>query len=328
MSNVVALGQREERALLEVTAAMLTLKKSSRRRLIRCSLAFFSLLAFLAYHATFFMMVSSVQNSSEGVQHNLFDPPPSSSSNLQEPTNIVHNLTIEQRFAYAPSSVPLSEFDRKRMNRLPPTYPLRVPAPIFVASLPKSGTSSVWKYFLCGGHMAAHHYSRVDATLSIPIGECIENNVDVGRPPFQNCGPYYVWSDNGYVTFPERKGNSTSCFYPSIHALDSFYAAYPEMTILVFRRNVTSWVKSVQKFQKIAERWTMCNRKGMIKKNNEAALSRFYLDHISRLKNFADQRPSITFIEMPLEGPTVGKELQRLIGIPASCWKNVAPGKK
>lgn len=227
--------------------------------------------------------------------------------------------TLEERFALAPSDAPLSEFDRKRMQKLPPTVSLKTSkTPIFVASLPRSGTSSVWKYFLCGGHMAAHTYSRVNQTLAYRIGDCIEQNIRLGRKPFQGCGPYYVWSDNGYVFPVKKKRNIAKCFYPSLESLDALYQSYPEMTILLTVRNLTSWTKSVQNFQRLAYKWLDCKEPYMPKRIED--LGSFYQTHAARVRNFAKARPSINYIEVQLEGDQAGVSLEQAFGIPASCW--------
>jgi len=61
---------------------------------------------------------------------------------------------------------------------------LKVPVPIFVPSLPKSGTSTVHKYFRCGGQKSAHLFANRKK-----IGSCVEQELKQGIPPFTTC----VW---------------------------------------------------------------------------------------------------------------------------------------
>jgi hypothetical protein len=89
----------------------------------------------------------------------------------------------------------------------PRTSNLKVPYPIWVLSLPKSGTTSMWQYFLCGHQKASHQYIHRQPPLltqqgSPPVltGMCMEANVRQGRPPFHNCGDYDVYSDTGVRT--------------------------------------------------------------------------------------------------------------------------------
>lgn len=70
--------------------------------------------------------------------------------------------------------------------------------PVFVTSLPKSGTTSIWKYFQCGHQLASHNWiQKVDATVSTMAGMCIQENIRQDRPPFQDCGAYDVYTDTG-----------------------------------------------------------------------------------------------------------------------------------
>jgi hypothetical protein len=75
----------------------------------------------------------------------------------------------------------------------------QVSYPIFVPSLPKSGTTSIWKYFKCGYQAACHNWIQGTAPgeKSSLLGKCIENNILQNVPPFENCGPYDVYTDSG-----------------------------------------------------------------------------------------------------------------------------------
>jgi hypothetical protein len=70
--------------------------------------------------------------------------------------------------------------------------------PVFVTSLPKSGTTSIWKFFKCGQQLASHNWiQKVNTTVSTPSGKCIHENILQGKPPFQDCGAYDVYTDTG-----------------------------------------------------------------------------------------------------------------------------------
>jgi hypothetical protein len=234
------------------------------------------------------------------------------------------NQTLEERFApYAPSNAPLSDFVRRQMNRKRSiTWPLKVNTPIFIASLPKSGTSSAWRYFTCSGHLAAHTFSKTNQTSVHRIGECLERNIQQNRKPFHDCGHYYIWSDCGYVP-PLASKEPARCFYPSIHALDALYEAYPKMTILLMQRNVTEWAKSVRSYASMGQRWQKC---GLMAKYND--LESLYAQHMTGLRRFAQEHPSITYVEISLEGNGTAQSMQDAFGGPASCWRNCAPGMR
>jgi hypothetical protein len=74
----------------------------------------------------------------------------------------------------------------------------KVSYPIFVTSLPKSGTTSIWKYFKCGHQLSCHNWiQKIDDNKSSIAGICIEDNIVHQRPPFENCGRYDVYTDTG-----------------------------------------------------------------------------------------------------------------------------------
>ena len=78
------------------------------------------------------------------------------------------------------------------------TESVKVPFPIFQTSLSKSGTTSLFKYFRCGGIKSSHQYiTKKAGERSTLTGECIEQNVLNGSPPFQGCGEYDVFTDTG-----------------------------------------------------------------------------------------------------------------------------------
>ena len=76
--------------------------------------------------------------------------------------------------------------------------PLKVPYPIFVPSLPKSGTTTTHKYFSCGGQNSVHLAARTEDSI-FKVGRCAQRNVEEGRPPFAGCGNYDVWTDTGML---------------------------------------------------------------------------------------------------------------------------------
>jgi hypothetical protein len=233
---------------------------------------------------------------------------------------------------------------RQRQERGPvhqqSTATIKVPHPIFVANLPKSGTSSIHKYFNCGGVPSSHTYapallnvtagnnnSTTTTTFSQRIGVCMENNIRMGQPPFRHCSGIdtLVWADCGYV-------RGRHCFYPSVHALDEIYRSYPNSTVLLVTRDVDSWYGSLARHAggSLVRRWMTCDITGggveraagnaSSPSSAEAQLKQFYVAHRDRIRRFARRHPSITYVELSLQEDT-GRQLEAAIGIPASCWK-------
>jgi hypothetical protein len=89
---------------------------------------------------------------------------------------------------------------------------LEIAYPIFVTGLPKTGTTSVFKFFRCGGVRSSHTWvTKPGAEKPTLVGACIQANILQGHPPFEGCGTYDLFSDTG-VSFFSRVAISNSIF--------------------------------------------------------------------------------------------------------------------
>jgi hypothetical protein len=233
--------------------------------------------------------------------------------------------------------------------------PLNISTPVFVPSLPKSGTTSIWQYFNCGGHKASHQVSllsslllnralkcrfnsgviwllqwiRLNETYSIQTGECVQKNIAVDRPPFEGCGDYDVYTDTGYAT--ARIPPSVTCFYPSVDALDQIYRHYPNITFIMVVRNTAQWYKSLESWGEgsLLNRWKLCNTTNLPGVDaTEQDFMQFYDWHTDRIRKFVSDKPSIRYIEVQLESKDTGAILEREVGIPSRCWAKCTPYSK
>jgi hypothetical protein len=215
---------------------------------------------------------------------------------------------------------------------------VKINFPVFVASLPKSGTTSMWQYFSCGGHHGSHQHVKVNDTHTELAGQCIQRNMDNGRPPFQGCGSYEVFTDTGYaLADPERKHPTyplkpaVDCYYPSIDSLDAFAEYYPSGTLLLVVRDTDSWYKSMAEWGEgsLLKRWELCEQTGFPDVNSDPDdFHSFYDWHTEHVRKFARQHPSLRYIEVSLESEETGRILEREIGIPATCWGKCTPYSK
>ena len=221
--------------------------------------------------------------------------------------------------------------------------PLKVGLPIFVASLPKSGTTSIWQYFQCGGWAAAHQWTKIrNESSSDPhhqlIGKCIYDNLHKHRrPPFEECGGQAVYTDTGFARFHVDEG--PSCYYPSISALDDIYHHYPNATIVLTIRDSSSWANSMMQWGNgtLLQRWKTCGLEhiswpnedaaGDVAAATKAAMMQFYDWHTQHIRNFVRTR-DMTYIEAVLESNFTGQYLQDRIGLPSSCWGKCTPLSK
>lgn len=205
--------------------------------------------------------------------------------------------------------------------------------PIFVASLPKSGTTSTQRFFQCGlGYdAAAHHWTEDKETgKNVKIGKCMESNMQNNRSVFEDCGDFQVWSDLGYMDERSRhnklKEGEAKCFFPSIHGgLEAFHQSHPNGTILNVLRDPDQWYESAMAWRKLPERLARrCS--GFPPPNSSSrAWRQFYRWHTFQVRRFAQTHPSLTYLELSLEANDTGAILEEHTGIPSFCWGDCNP---
>jgi hypothetical protein len=238
---------------------------------------------------------------------------------------------------------------------------LKVRTPVFVLSLPKSGTTSVYKYFLCGitsqtgatlqdRQSILHHVIPTNATTgrSIPLAECMQRNQWGSKKLLQGCGDYKVLTDMGGIwndneaTKQQRlskKLKKRHCYFPSVHALTRIATEYPHATILHVLRNSTAWANSASQWSNLLGRMTqVCDRvhgfppQGARKRGLEPKDVQIWADwynlHAEQIRAWAHANPRLTYIEASLESPGIGKLFRERFGFSESCWNKCAPFEK
>ena len=124
-----------------------------------------------------------------------------------------------------------------------PVDKLKLPTPVIVMGMPKSGTTSINFFFKCGGMRSSHFACDASGVvtaggpqiLKVQTGEtwrncrlpegsggldssagefplcgvCVERNIMAGRPPLEGCGDYDVWAelDSAEHPLPTRMAN-------------------------------------------------------------------------------------------------------------------------
>ncbi|KAG7374316.1 hypothetical protein IV203_013411 [Nitzschia inconspicua] len=197
-----------------------------------------------------------------------------------------------------------------RDDARPEEVTIKIPYPVYVASLYKSGTTSIHDYFVCGNQSAVHH-GAARGVLS---------NLRQNRDPFSGF-PHGIFSDLSHF-------RGAMCFEPSsAMRLESMYRFHPNMTIVLAVRNSTEWVESVNKFYNLGYLLkTTCRRPGYFERwpkhqnVTDRDLQTFYEWQVEYVRQFSKDHPSITYIEIQLEDPGNGVILEDHIGIPAKCW--------
>ena len=221
----------------------------------------------------------------------------------------------------------------------------QLPYPILVASLPKSGTTSTQRFFQCGlGYYEAGHHWTHNYTSDKPmkIGKCMERNMLAGRDLFEDCGDYNIWADTGYLDNPTRPKAGVpkpGCYFPTLHGgLEAFYKSYPNGTLMNVLRDPQQWYNSAIKWRRLPERMAkQCHDKPIVGGDGSGGFPKpgssvsswidFYNWHTQHVRDFALAHPSISYVEVSLEGENTGRILQNITGIPESCWGDCNPDK-
>jgi hypothetical protein len=118
-----------------------------------------------------------------------------------------------------------------------PDRPQEVNLPVFVAALPKSGTSTTHDFMNCGLglHEGAHQWTRYeDSRELVRVGKCIEDNIQQNRSIFSNCGDNKHWSDTGNLGancfYPTMQGTYVFCY---VHHGNASQASFPSLMVSI-----------------------------------------------------------------------------------------------
>ncbi|GAX17159.1 hypothetical protein FisN_6Lu466 [Fistulifera solaris] len=188
--------------------------------------------------------------------------------------------------------------------------PINIPFPVLVASIFKSGTTSLHSYFQCGEQRSVHYFGE----NKLRTGVCMLKNLSKRLDMFRGCGNYDIWTDNNAME---------GCWDPSVYALDAFYRSYPQGTIILSTRDPDDWVSSVQRWGGLMEHLKTCRRlwpQQPQRNRTDEDIRQFYLWQTKHVRKFAAEHPSLTYIEFALDDANAGALLEEKIGIKASCW--------
>ncbi|CAB9519319.1 expressed unknown protein [Seminavis robusta] len=201
-----------------------------------------------------------------------------------------------------------------------PGLPKEITFPVFVASLPKSATSTSHDYLNCGlgSSEGSHQWTAyADTGKIVTVGECWHDNLRNNRPMLENCGDQKHWSDFGVL----RPGDQ--CFYPTIDGgLEAMYKDHPYATILHTTRDSKKWYLSARKWSNILGRWKRnCNGFPNATETDETAWTDFYDWHTEHVREFAKNHPTMNYVEIKIEdtGKTQ-KTLNDNFGFSKTCW--------
>ena len=228
-----------------------------------------------------------------------------------------------------------------------------LPLPIIALNFPKSATTTMDKFFGCGG-LTSMHTGNHDGRF----GLCMMDNHINDKPPLDGCNIFRnlkreersieCYSDIGFVG-----EKSPPCYYSSLHdgGLEDIVKHYPNATILLVTRNATAWARSMFKWANLRKRWTnICGFDGRLQPhesvqrdnmvywnsmfnqsrsddNEEEYWINFYHAHTQKIREFAMDHMSLTYVEVELENENIGKILQQYTKVSPDCLMECHPGK-
>lgn len=210
----------------------------------------------------------------------------------------------------------------------------RIEYPVFVTSLYKSGTTSVHRYFKCGGINSAHKVLPQSGRSGRKFYvQRVHRNIIKGKDPFG-----FLQENYGALVYAD---NDDSCFHPSVSGgLELFYKHHPNATLISSVRSTDNWFDSVLRYNftsgySLIANLLECPRfihTPEIPQRNMTVqdVKDFYEYQIEYVRNFAKNHPSMTYIEISLEDDQsiAAATLEAHTGIDASCWGQYNKDKK
>ena len=222
----------------------------------------------------------------------------------------------------------------------------KLPTPIFILNLPKSGTQTMTQFFSCDNVPSSHTYIGLTRT-----GDCLRDNfmanlrsnTNTTVDPLQGCHEAVVnlndnFAKNGnksttivFMTYSDiGTPGPEQCFYSSINdgGLQHLYDYYPNSTIMLITREAESWYKSISKWEdgRLLTQWkNKCGFHGSIGDYSREDWVNFYHAHTEKIRQFASTHLTMTYVEMELENPSM---IEYYTGIGLGCFQHCHPGKK
>ena len=224
-----------------------------------------------------------------------------------------------------------------------------LPRPIIGLNFPKSATLTMSEYFSCAGITSIH-----TTTQDGRIGVCMMENHLADKPPLEGCNTHRSrkkkrGEDGLYETSPIEAVfdiglQGPPCFYSSLHdgGLESIAKHYPEGTIMLVTRNATKWFNSFDGWGSIKSAWGQrCGFDGSLEgegmeywadsyhhshRGKRQYWIDFYEAHTQKIREFALEHLSLTYVEVELENEKMAEQLELYTGVQQSCVQVCHPG--
>lgn len=200
-----------------------------------------------------------------------------------------------------------------------------------VVGLPKSGTTSIYQYFVCNDYQTTHYCCCGSDSSEYPckngrqMSEQLYDNLMAGRPLLQALGSFPTTTTSKGVVHAQLDGElfhnkKEPYFVPQHYYLDELHSAAPHATWILPLRSAEGWKQSVERWLDMGDRLRQSyeyHYPNLIKE--EWNLVDFYQQHTDAIRR-ACKRYGRKCVEVPVTD-TAGTVLEKAFpGTKASCW--------
>jgi Sulfotransferase domain len=200
---------------------------------------------------------------------------------------------------------------------------------IIVVGMPKSGTSSVTKFFQkqqkqffkrachfgCAIPVDANGYGTYNnKTFGRYLGVCMAEAKEKKLPLIKTCGDYEVI---GQMDFSK----ANKCYMPQITMLQELHDEHPDATFILNLRNVHHWTSSVSRWGGMHTRLSrFCGENVGPKNAKGISLRTWYQEHTTRIRQFVADHPTHALVEIDVESPATGPRMASIFGLDEQGW--------
>ena len=182
------------------------------------------------------------------------------------------------------------------------------------------GSSSLHSYFECGGYKSVHWWCGGRL-----CGDCIKESIQAGLPPFSSQDTKCKISNfDSYTQIDRGPENLVQVNY-----LSEIMSGVPKATFILTFRNMSKWYTSMtnwgsnSKDDNMRKRFEEANITGLPEGvgRNVSEFSHFYCEYVKRVRKEVAKYPGRhELIEIDIEDPSVGWQMEEAFSINHTCW--------
>ncbi len=190
------------------------------------------------------------------------------------------------------------------------------------------GSSSLHSYFDCGGYKSVHW--RCGGRY---CGDCIKESIQAGLPPFSSEDP--KCNINHIASYAQIDRGPENLI--QVNYLNEIMSGVPKATFILTFRNMTKWYMSMTnwwsdskdvpflptKANQMRKRFEVANITGLPVGvgRNVSEFSSFYCEYVKRVRKEVAKYPGRhELIEIDIEDPSVGWQMEEAFGVNHTCW--------